>query len=145
MKESRRKIILSLFCFGLCLFFISFLALKENRQGGHDAGKPIVQKRQTLFYKEIATSPYAEKDKPAHPTGKQYTVEVKVVYSQQEADKILKELHDMAVSAYFTPFHKSGEVYYRVRLGVLDSETEASQLAGTLPKQYREGAKVTPL
>ncbi len=119
----------------LCLVLYLGFGLKfENpKNGGKNTSDPEASARHT-FYRHIgATSSKVSKAQeiPASFIDK-YTLELKVVTRQEDAERVVNDLAKQGVKAYYTPFQSHGKVFYRIRQGLYGSletaEAQAKQL-----------------
>ena len=87
-----------------------------------------------LFYKNVGNSPadfygYEEMTPQNHL---QFTVELAITTSQEKANRVVNELGNLGIDAFYTPLHKKGHVFFRIRSGIFKSKAEARLAAKNL-------------
>ena len=99
-----------------------------------------------LFYETIGSASY-EVNFPAEklPLPEQYTVELGVATSQNQALQLMNELSGKGVKAYYTPYHDQGRVVYRIRKGVFASRKQAEKELEKLAEKKLSYQKIVAL
>jgi cell division septation protein DedD len=82
-----------------------------------------------LFYQHLGAAP---EEKPAYLAapfgdGEKFTLEFDVVTDRTEAINRVEALAAQGIQAFFTPYERKGQVYYRVRLGIFSNQSDALQ------------------
>lgn len=83
-----------------------------------------------LFYNHLGSAVDAEPPRiPAAPfgDGEKFTLEVDVANDRNAAINEVEKLAAQGVQAFFTPYERKGQIYYRIRLGIFSSQSDALQ------------------
>lgn len=82
---------------------------------------------------------------PAVVEGEGYTVQVASCESLEYAQHLVEVYTSRGYEPYITQFDKEGQLYYRVRIGKIESESEAKALKNELADKYSIDAWVDVL
>lgn len=130
----------------LCFSLGQAIMMYHKPNHHHEEEARIPHNKQVIFnYKAIGLSPMAQpKEEQDSPTS-QYAIELDVVYSQRKAEALLSKYKKKGIDVYFSPFHKNGQVLFRVRHGITDSLEKAQSLAKKLKENHSITGKITQL
>jgi septal ring-binding cell division protein DamX len=109
--------------------------------------KEIAELGSPYFYKTIGSSLAASSATrlQSQTTQSKYTVLIKTVTSQSEAEKIMAQLAQKGVSAYYTPVQGEGRVLYHIRLGIYNDQRDAEATLATLENKLKIKGQVSVL
>lgn len=134
-KFFRLCIALMAFVGALCLVLYLGFGLKfQNPENSKKIASGSNGPNGHTFYRHVgATSPKLSEPRQASATFvDKYTLELKVVTLQNEAERVVNDLAKQGIKAYYTPFQSHGKVFYRIRQGLYASletaEAQAKQL-----------------
>jgi cell division septation protein DedD len=97
------------------------------------------------FYKEIGTTVKTNTPRKKALPPQQYTAQLLITRSEEEAKKTVLTLSKQGISAFYTPVNRKGEVIYRVRSGIYLSEDQAKAHSEDLARNYKLKATVRAL
>ncbi|MFK7871637.1 MAG: SPOR domain-containing protein [Oligoflexales bacterium] len=92
-----------------------------------------------LFYHAVGHAP---EDFQAIPEG-DYTLQLGVSYSRSEAEKVIYQLKQSGVDAFYTPMILEDRMVYKIRSGWFMTQSEAQDFSHKLPSHLN--GKVTRL
>ncbi len=119
----------------------------STRRATAKAGRPDAGSG-GFFYDAIGRTPDqtrgSSSEQPGLPTAN-YTLELRVASTQQEAEQAVQSLQERGIEAYYTPLTRTGRVVYRVRRGIYSNEQEASRAAIALRDDHAVPADVVKL
>lgn len=75
----------------------------------------------------------------------QYTLEIKTLDDQKEAEKTLNELEKIGLKAYYTPLQTHGKVVFKVRQGLYSDLTHVEQAKVVLKNEKHIDSQVIKL
>jgi hypothetical protein len=99
-----------------------------------------------LFYDAIGRASTASLPTPdTTVAAANYTLEVRVAKSREEAETLIDALQEKGIEAYYTPLSRAGKVVYRVRRGIFASEREAQRAALALKQTHKVPSRIVKL
>lgn len=98
-----------------------------------------------LFYDSIGSSNPEAALTNASQRVVRYTVNVRTVRTQEEAERILANLTSVGLVGYYTPVRQKDHVLYHVRLGIYPDEREATNTLATLQRKAKIAGSVAKL
>ena len=100
-----------------------------------------------IFYSSLGATPAdaSQAASDAAEIAPQYTIEVKIAKSRDEAEAELRRLANLGITAYYTPLQRQGRVVYRVRRGVFKELPDAELAAREMTTNLKVSAKVVRL
>ena len=147
------KILASGFLFLTVLSIGSWFGFKTLQDNKPIIGqKPEVSNDDSVkaktFYNSIGNAPKVKK--PNFTKNKafnkpQYTIDLKIVSTEYDANKILKILSKRGIQSFYTPFRQNGKVYYKVRSGYFSTKKKALTSARKIQKHVKLQARVSTL
>ena len=113
--------------------------------GGSQEASTYANPRE-LFYKSLGATP-ADSGTSESDTidNEQFTLEIKVATTREEAEKTLKLLEGLGITAWYTPLQRHGRVVYRIRRGVFASQEQARLALQDLKTTQKVDAKIVRL
>lgn len=97
------------------------------------------------FYKEIGTTAKTDTPRKKALPPQQYTAQILITRSEDEAKKTVLSLSKQGIGAFYTPVNRKGEVIYRVRSGIYLDEKQAQAHSEELARNYKLKATVRAL
>jgi len=82
---------------------------------------------------------------PAYQADPKYTLEFQIFRDRSDAEKLVNNLIEQGVQAYYTPLQRQGEIIYRVRKGVFESKQLALKAADSLQSDKKLNSRVIRL
>jgi cell division septation protein DedD len=137
---------------------VVWLSMDESPTNGksRDGNKAAVSQSaptgqpEPLFYKRLGTSPVVS-DEPARKSGpgansaNGYTLEIRITETREEAEKLIDNLRESGVDAYYTPIAVRGRVQYRVRYGMFTEQQAAESASKKIAQAHNVKNKVIKL
>jgi hypothetical protein len=110
----------------------------------HSSSSPMAGRE--VFYKSLGATP-ADSDAPKDEAidNEQFTLEIKVATTRDEAEKTLQLLEGLGITAWYTPLQRHGRVVYRIRRGVFPSQEQARLALQDLKTSQKVDAKIVRL
>ncbi len=103
--------------------------------GATDTGAAVAGEEQPM---DVAAVPEEETPEPVAtaPVGSGWVVQVAACEAQDYAEYLVSKYTDRGYSPYITAHNHEGQMFYRVRLGMYDTQEEARQLKLELFDRY---------
>ena len=108
--------------FTILFTVMSYLSPSPKRFFTPQASAQEALESHLLYYKTVGTASYMpSENRPSTSQKQQFTIELGVARSQEEAATALEKWEKQGMKAYYTPFYDGKKVIYRIRKGVYHS------------------------